>query len=128
MAVEKLQKKVKKAPKDVAIIFGVTGLVGKQLLEKLLARSQGNLRHPTVAKQQIWQATNDLVQSNNGQVVKFNKTEMINLEEYMEAPIGEKLVKMLGTRAKADRLGFTERYQHSESINTMGLIYEGKKN
>ncbi|GJS65087.1 iridoid synthase [Tanacetum coccineum] len=53
MAVEKLQKKVKKAPKDVAIIFGVTGLVGKQLLEKLLARSKwkvyGVARRPETA-------------------------------------------------------------------------------
>ncbi|CAH1419417.1 unnamed protein product [Lactuca virosa] len=40
MAIEKLQKRVKKAPKDVAIIFGVTGLVGKQLLEKLLSKSK----------------------------------------------------------------------------------------
>ncbi|KAL8225144.1 hypothetical protein R6Q57_017701 [Mikania cordata] len=40
MAVEKLQKRVKKAPKDVAIIFGVTGLVGKQLLANLLSRSK----------------------------------------------------------------------------------------
>ncbi|KAK9065934.1 hypothetical protein SSX86_015336 [Deinandra increscens subsp. villosa] len=40
MAIEKLQKRVKKTPKDVAIIFGVTGLVGKQLLEKLLSRSK----------------------------------------------------------------------------------------
>nr|XP_043635325.1 (S)-8-oxocitronellyl enol synthase CYC2 [Erigeron canadensis] len=37
MAVEKPQKRVKRTPKDVAIIFGVTGLVGKQLLEKLLS-------------------------------------------------------------------------------------------
>ncbi|KAL7583663.1 hypothetical protein Lser_V15G42199 [Lactuca serriola] len=40
MAIEKLQKRGKKAPKDVAIIFGVTGLVGKQLLEKLLSKSK----------------------------------------------------------------------------------------
>ncbi|XP_076907256.1 (S)-8-oxocitronellyl enol synthase CYC2-like [Bidens hawaiensis] len=40
MAIEKLQKRFKKAPKDVAIIFGVTGLVGKQLLENLLSRSK----------------------------------------------------------------------------------------
>ncbi|KAL4582008.1 hypothetical protein LXL04_006545 [Taraxacum kok-saghyz] len=40
MAIEKLQKRVKKTPKDVAIIFGVTGLVGKQLLEKLLSKSK----------------------------------------------------------------------------------------
>ncbi|XP_071737933.1 (S)-8-oxocitronellyl enol synthase CYC2-like [Rutidosis leptorrhynchoides] len=40
MAVEKLHKRMKKTPKDVAIIFGVTGLVGKQLLEKLLSRSK----------------------------------------------------------------------------------------
>ncbi|MFS7964774.1 putative (S)-8-oxocitronellyl enol synthase [Helianthus anomalus] len=50
--IEKLQKRVKKTPKDVAIIFGVTGLVGKQLLEKLLSRSKwkvyGVARRPEI--------------------------------------------------------------------------------
>ncbi|KAI3678494.1 hypothetical protein L6452_37789 [Arctium lappa] len=51
MAVEKLQKR-----RDVAIIFGVTGLVGKQLLERLLSsrwKVYGVARRPEMVNMKI---------------------------------------------------------------------------